>query len=105
VPVVCTAVGGILNAVRDGVDGLLVAGVPPDPRTSPAPVVSEYAARFAAAIARVLDEPGLGQRLAERALRRARTELSLDGMASSYRRLYDEVLDAPASARRASAIG
>ena len=105
VPVVCSAVGGIPKVVEDGLEGLLVPGIPPDPRTSPEPVVSEYVERFAATVGRVLVEPGLGRALAERAAKRARAEFSLESMAASYRRLYDEALDWSAAVRRALAIG
>jgi glycosyltransferase involved in cell wall biosynthesis len=57
VPAVCSAVGGVPDQVRDGVEGLLVA--PDDP------------AGLAAALIRVLREPGLAARLRRGALRRA----------------------------------
>lgn len=105
VPVVSTGVGGIPGILRSGQEGLLVSGVPPDPRTSPEPVVSGYVDRFAGTVRRLLVEPGLGQALAERASKRARTEFSLDSMCRSYRRLYDDVLDRSDAVRRTLAIG
>jgi hypothetical protein len=82
-----------------------VSGVPPDPRTSPDPVVSGYVDRLAAAVERVLVEPGLGPALAERAAIRAHAEFSLESMAASYRRLYDEVFDWSDAVWRVLAIG
>ena len=55
-PVVCTAVGGIPEAVTDGVEGLLVPPGQPD--------------RLAAALARVATDPELRARLAEAAAER-----------------------------------
>ena len=49
-PVVATAVGGVPEVVRDGENGLLVPPGRPD--------------ELAAAIGRILDEPGLRDRLA-----------------------------------------
>lgn len=56
-PVVAAKVGGLVTAVRDGLTGLLVEGHDPD----------DYAAAFA----RVLDEPGLHASMSRAALRHA----------------------------------
>ncbi len=56
-PVVAAAVGGLRTSVCDGASGLLVAGHDP--------------ADYAAAIRRLLDEPGLHRRLAAGAVRHA----------------------------------
>jgi D-inositol-3-phosphate glycosyltransferase len=55
--VVAASVGGLRTAVRDGVSGLLVAGHDP--------------ADYAAAIRRVVGEPGLHRRLAAGAIEHA----------------------------------
>ena len=75
-PVVSTAVGGVPEVVEDGVNGLLVPAGAPD--------------ALAAALARVLDEPGLRDRLAAGA--RASVErLSRDAI---YGRLERILLEA-----------
>lgn len=58
-PVVASAVGGIQDQIRDGVDGLLVHH-PEDP------------AELAALLARVLDDPALAQRLGDAGYERVR---------------------------------
>jgi glycosyltransferase involved in cell wall biosynthesis len=71
-PVVATRVGGVPRYVADGANGLLVA--PGEP------------ALMAAAIERVLDEPGLRSRLAAGGLRYVRDR---KGWAASARKLLD----------------
>jgi glycosyltransferase involved in cell wall biosynthesis len=77
-PVVAVAVGGITEILRDGDTGCLVHSRDP--------------ADFADAIECVLDHPDESRAMAERAGRFVRTELTLDRMVESYRRLYAELL-------------
>jgi len=71
---VATDVGGNPELVEEGANGLLVS-----PQDSNA---------LAAALARLVNEPGLRQRLASASLARVRTEFSLGGMVQTYGRLY-----------------
>ncbi len=71
---VATAVGGTPELIDDGVNGLLV---PPGD-----------SAVLATALARLIAEPALRERLAYASLRRAREQFSLDGMVATYGRLY-----------------
>ncbi len=77
-PVVSTDVGSVGDVVEDGVTGLLV---PPGD-----------AAALAAALERVLDEPGLAERLAARGRRLAQERCSLASMVESYREAYADAL-------------
>ena len=77
VPVVATPVGGIVENVVDGDTGLLVP--PNDP---PA---------LAQAILRVLDDPQLGRRLAERARPRALERYGRERMVERTLALYDAI--------------
>jgi glycosyltransferase involved in cell wall biosynthesis len=77
VPVVGTQVGAIRDAVRDGIDGLLV---PPDD------VVSLSLAIWSAA-----ESPELARSRAESARRRVAQEFTLDGMLAKYVACYDEI--------------
>ncbi len=74
-PAVAAAAGGVAEAVRDGVTGLLV------PR--------EDAAAFAAAMSRVESEDGLAARLSYEGARQARDEWSWERMVSAYEVLYE----------------
>ena len=74
VPVVATTHGGPAGLVTDGIDGLLA-----DP---------EDAAALGRAIARVLNEPGLSERLVE-AGRRGVGRYGWDRVAAAYESLYD----------------
>ncbi len=76
-PVVATAVDGTPEIVRDGETGLLV---PPG-----------EAGALAAALARVLDEPGLAARMAEAALRIGRAEYTWDANARTMTGIYEEL--------------
>jgi glycosyltransferase involved in cell wall biosynthesis len=78
VPVVSTRSGGPEEIITHESNGLLV------------PVNDSDA--LADAIVRVLGEDLLAQRLSENGLQHARTSYGLDGMVSSYERLYLEVL-------------
>jgi len=71
---VATEVGGNPELVEEGLNGLLVP--------------AQDSAALAAALARLVDEPGLRERLAHASLRRAREQFSLDGMVAAYGRLY-----------------
>ena len=78
VPVVASAVGGLVEAVADGETGLLVP-----PRDPPA---------LAAAMARVLREPDLRARLAGAGRRRVRERFSVKAMVEGTRSVYGRML-------------
>jgi D-inositol-3-phosphate glycosyltransferase len=59
-PMIATAVGGLVDFVQDGENGLLVPGHDPD--------------ALAEAIRRLMDDPALWRRLADGAARTAREE-------------------------------
>jgi glycosyltransferase involved in cell wall biosynthesis len=84
-PVVSTNVGGIADVVADGQTGLLVP--------------SGDAPALAAAIARVLDEDGLGDRLQTEARRFVAEHCSLPAMVDAYRGVYTEAIARRAGAR------
>lgn len=71
---VATDVGGNPELVENDVNGLLVP--------------SQASASLATALARLVNEPALRQRLAEASLTRARSLFSLDGMVAAYGVLY-----------------
>lgn len=77
VPVVATAVGGLLNVVHDGVTGHLVEGRDP--------------ARFARAIAQLLDDPNGAAAMGAAAAVRAR-RFTWSFTAGRLRRLYDDLV-------------
>ncbi|MGN6162896.1 MAG: D-inositol-3-phosphate glycosyltransferase [Marmoricola sp.] len=81
-PVVAAAVGGLPTAVRHGVSGLLVDGH--DPRD------------YAAAIAGVLDEPGLRERLGRAAIDQASH--------FTWARTADRILEVYSQAQRLQAV-
>ncbi len=84
VPVVSTAAGGVVEIVRDGVDGLLV------------PVGDGPA--LGAAILRVLDDPGLRAALVAAAHERVRhfsIERTVDGTLEAYRMLAGDPFGEP----------
>jgi glycosyltransferase involved in cell wall biosynthesis len=74
-PVVATAVGGVPEVITDGVEGLLVPPGRPD--------------ELAAAARRLLEEPGLRERLAEGARARA-AELSSEAVYTRLERILEE---------------
>ncbi|PYD87296.1 glycosyltransferase family 1 protein [Pseudomonas syringae pv. pisi] len=76
-PVVATAVGGIPEAVRDGVDGVLVA--PGDPGA------------LAAAVLGLLADPDARMRLGAAGRERVRTEFSSTRMIATLEDLYDKL--------------
>jgi glycosyltransferase involved in cell wall biosynthesis len=84
--VVATRVGGVPEAVRDGVDGLLVPHS--DPRA------------LAGALERVVEDSGLRQALAASARRRVEQEFTLDRVAAEVASVYERSLarrDLPAA--------
>jgi glycosyltransferase involved in cell wall biosynthesis len=83
-PVVATAVGGVGDVVLDGRTGLLVP-----PRDAQA---------LAAAIARIIDDPALAERLRAEARRFVAEHCSLPAMVAAYLGVYTEAI-----ARRAGA--
>lgn len=85
-PVVATDVGGVPRLVQDGQTGLLV------PRREPA--------ALAAAVGRLLDEPGLARRMGEHGRARQRQEFSTAVMARRVTDLYDRLLATRADRRR-----
>jgi glycosyltransferase involved in cell wall biosynthesis len=84
-PIVAARVGGIPEAVRDGVNGLLVE--PSSPRD------------LAAALLRLAGDQGQARRMGE-ASRAAWPPFSADRMLRQVERLYEEVAGGPARARR-----
>ena len=78
VPVVATRVGGVPQAVRDGVDGLLV-----EPRQP---------AALAAALVRVLSDGALRQAMADNARAHVEQAYAADLIVPRIRQLWDEVL-------------
>ncbi|HWC12513.1 MAG TPA: glycosyltransferase, partial [Acidimicrobiales bacterium] len=79
VPVVAAAVGGLCDTVVDGVTGLHVP--PRDPRA------------VAAALQRVLGDPGLARRLGKAGAERARTRYGWDSIARATAAVYREVVE------------
>jgi glycosyltransferase involved in cell wall biosynthesis len=78
VPVVASAVGGIPDAVRDGVNGFLVP--PEDP------------AAIAVRIADVLGDPALAERLGRAGREIAGAEFTVEQMGRRYENLYRRLL-------------
>jgi D-inositol-3-phosphate glycosyltransferase len=80
VPVVASAVGGLLNIVHDGVTGVLVEGRDP--------------ARYARALSQVLDDPAGAAAMGEAAAVRAR-RFTWSFTAARLRRLYTDLAAQP----------
>lgn len=80
-PVVATRVGGIPEALRDGVDALLVE--PDDPEA------------IAAAIERIAGDPGLGRKLVEQGRDRALREFSERAAVDAFERVVSSLLADP----------
>src|SRR5512143_2713650 len=78
-PIVASAVGGIQDQIADGRDGLLL----PDPADLDA---------FAAAVARLLDDRPLADRLGQGARARAREEFLGDRHLEQYADLFEHLL-------------
>jgi glycosyltransferase involved in cell wall biosynthesis len=86
-PIVATRVGGIPDIIDDGGQGLLV-----DPRDP---------AAFAAAVKRLLDDPGLAARLGSSARERQHAEFDIDVTVRAVERIYEGL----ASGRTAAGLG
>jgi type III pantothenate kinase len=78
-PVVASAVGGLLDAVEDGVTGLLVP--PRDP------------AALRTALMRLLEDPDLRGRLGRAAREKARRELSWEASTQATIAAYEDALE------------
>ncbi len=76
-PVVASRIGGIPDVVEDGVTGLLV---PPGD-----------AAALAAALRRVLDEPGLARKLGEAGRRRLHEQFSWEAITARWEAVYSSL--------------
>ena len=91
-PVVATAVGGLVEVVRDGVDGILV---PPGD-----------APRLAAAMSGLLDDTTRGVRMGQAGRARAHGEFNVDRLVAGTASLYRALLEhAPGGARGAAGVG
>jgi glycosyltransferase involved in cell wall biosynthesis len=77
-PLVATRAGGVPEAIQDGSSGLLVA--PRDPKG------------LAAAIRRLIDDPGLATRLANTAQARVRQAFSAQRLATEVEQVYEGLL-------------
>jgi glycosyltransferase involved in cell wall biosynthesis len=95
VPIVSTAVGGVPEIVRDGVEGLLVSGTPSD--LTRGDRENEYVDRYAAALIRALTDPACAAELARHALARAKSDFSLDAIAERYVAIYRQAAPSPKS--------
>ncbi len=84
-PVVATAVGGNAEAVSDGVSGFIVP--PEDPEA------------LAAAILRLLDDPGRAREMGQAGRQLVVERFTVDAMMGRVTRAYSDVLGAGASAR------
>ncbi len=80
VPVVGFAAGGLVEAVEHETSGLLVA--------------PEDADALARALASLIVDPDLRERMGEAGRERARREFSIDAMADAHAALYREIVDA-----------
>jgi glycosyltransferase involved in cell wall biosynthesis len=80
-PIVASDVGGIREAVDDGVSGLLVA--PRDPR------------ELAASVSRVLGDPAAAAQMGQRGLERVERDFPLAGMIDGVAAVYDELVIKP----------
>lgn len=78
VPVIATRVGGNVEVVRDGVEGVLVE---PEPRA------------LAEAVEKLLESPVERERLAENARKRVEREFSWDAVAPRYLGLYRRLVE------------
>lgn len=77
-PVIASRVGGLPEVVTDGDNGLLIP--PKDPEA------------LAAALARLLDNPALAQKLGENARRQVQENFSLDRLGREINEIYRELL-------------
>lgn len=83
-PIVSTGVGGIPEIIKNGENGLLVDGVPPDSSRLQEPTSSAYLERYVHALRRLLADESLRGLLKENASSRARREFSLDTILQKY---------------------
>ena len=79
VPVICSAVGGIPEMVRDGVEGFLV------------PCGPNFAAEAAARLQQLLSDPERRAMMGKAARKRAETQFGMGAMMESYRTLLKGV--------------
>ncbi len=77
-PIVASDVGGVGEAIADGVEGVLIA-----PRDAGA---------LSAALCELLDDPARARRMGELAGERARGEFTLEGMIDRLSAVYDELV-------------
>ena len=84
-PIAATSVGGVLDAVRDGENGLLV---PPGDSGA-----------LASAIEQLLSDPARRRRMGEVGMRRARAEFHASAVIGALESLYDELLAATRRSR------
>jgi len=77
VPTIATRVGGVIDIIKDGVNGILV-----EPKDS---------SSLASAIIRLLEEPALAERLALAARKNVEEDFSLEHMAEETIKVYKEV--------------
>ena len=75
-PVIATAVGGLLDLIEDGRTGLLVPASDPEALT--------------VAIKAVIDNPSLGHRLGAAARQAVETRYAFDRMVNAFQTLYDD---------------
>jgi glycosyltransferase involved in cell wall biosynthesis len=87
VPVVATDVGGVRSVVLDGETGLL--GAPDDLES------------LASALRRLLDEPGLRERMGSAGRRHVMAHYALGRLVADHARLYEELLTERRAARQA----
>jgi glycosyltransferase involved in cell wall biosynthesis len=79
VPVVATAVGGLVDTVVDGATGILVP--PRQPR------------RLAAALSWLLDQPAVRTGMGQAGVRRVRSRYQWSNVAGATERLYESLLN------------
>jgi glycosyltransferase involved in cell wall biosynthesis len=79
VPIVASAVGGIPETVRDGIDGQLVSPADPD--------------ALAASVIRLARDPALWARLADAGRRRVEETFRLDASVRRIEAIYADALD------------
>lgn len=91
--VVASAVGGIPEVVEEGVTGSLVSFEQADDATGTPVDEDGFAADFAAALTRVLEDPEQARRMGEAGRRRAVEHFSWDTIAERTLEVYRSVLD------------
>lgn len=91
-PVVASAVGGIPEVVVPGETGLLVPFTPRGPQDFEPQDPEQFARDLAAAINRLLDDPALRQRMAERCRRHVTQHFTWTSIARQTLDFYQELL-------------